>query len=300
VEQAARWSVFVGFFALLLKFWAAFRTASLALLSDALESVVNVAAAGMLWVAVRVASRPADANHPYGHAKAEYLSAAVEGALVIGAAGTILWQALLRFGQPPRLPELGVGLGVAVVATLANAGLALWLHLQGKRLRSPALLADALHVRSDVLTSAAVFLGFGLAWLTGWWPLDAWLAIGVAVHILFAGIDTVRGSLAGLMDESLEPSELERIAEVLNSEGAPVVEHHGLRTRRAGQGSFVEFHLVVEGRTSVEEAHAICDRLERKIESVVPGAEVTIHLEPEGEAKMRRQSGAFLEYPGWK
>ncbi len=290
IERAARLSLLVGIFALLLKFWAALRTESLALLSDALESVVNVAAAAMLWVAVRFASRPADANHPYGHAKAEYLSAAIEGALVIGAAATIFWQALKRFGDVPRLPELGLGLAVALTATAANAGLAWWLHRKGSQLHSPALLADALHVRSDVLTSLSVFVGFGLAWLTSWWPLDALLAFGIAAHILLAGFEAVRSSVAGLMDESLGARELQRIVEVLDAEGDPVVEHHGLRTRRAGHGSFVEFHLVVDGKTRVEDAHAICDRLEQKIESVLPGAEVTIHVEPEGYSERRKPS----------
>lgn len=285
VEQAARISLGVGIAVLLLKFWAAFRTASLALLSDALESVVNVAAAAFLWVAVRIASRPADDNHPYGHAKAEYLSAGLEGALVIAAAATIAWQALVRFGSEPRIPELGTGLGVALVATTANALLAFWLSARGRDLRSPALLADALHVRSDVLTSAAVLGGFGLAWVTGWWPLDALLALGVAGHILLAGMSTVKTSLAGLMDESLAPAELEKIAAIVTREGPPVLEIHGLRSRQAGRGSFVEFHLVVDGKTPVEEAHAICDRLEKTIEAALPGTEVTIHVEPEGEAR---------------
>jgi cation diffusion facilitator family transporter len=285
-ERAALVSIAVGALVLALKFAAALRTGSLALLSDALESVVNVVAAGILFAALRIASRPADSNHPYGHAKAEHLSAGIEGALVVVAAATIGWQAFSRYGDVPRLPELGFGLTVSIVATALNLALAIGLKRTGTRLRSPALLADALHVRSDVLTSLAVYAGFGVAWGTGIWELDALLAIGVALHILWAGIRAVRSSVAGLMDEGLSPSELADVERLLRAEGPPVLEHHDLKSRLSGWRTFVELHLVVEGETSVGRAHAICDRLEREIEQLIPDAEVTIHVEPEAEAKL--------------
>jgi cation diffusion facilitator family transporter len=284
-ELAALASVGVGVLVLALKLAAALRTGSVALLSDALESVVNVIAAGILFAALRVASRPADSNHPYGHAKAEHLSAGIEGTLVVAAAGTIAWRAIERFGHPPILPELGTGLTVSAVATGLNAALAAMLYHVGRRRRSPALLADGLHVRSDVVTSLAVYAGFGVAWATGIWELDALLALAVAAHILWIGLLAVRSSLAGLMDEALTSVELAEVEGLLRGEGPPVIEFHDLRTRRAGWRTFVELHLVVEGDTQVGTAHAICDRLESGIERLLPDAEVTIHVEPEAEAK---------------
>lgn len=282
--RAAAVSLLVGFAVFALKLFAALLTGSLALLSDALESVVNVAAAAMLWAAIRISSRPADDNHPYGHAKIEYVSAGLEGALVVGAAATIAWQAVTRFGREPAQPELGTGLVVSILATAVNLALALWLRRMGRLHRSPALAADALHIRTDVYTSLAVYAGFGVAWVTGKWALDAVVALAMAAHILFAGLAAVRASLAGLMDESLAAGELEALERVLGAEGPPVLEHHGLRTRRSGWHTFVDLHLVVEGRTTVAVSHAICDRIEKRIGELLPGAQVTIHVEPEAEA----------------
>lgn len=282
---AALRSIFVGVLVLGLKLFAAGYTASVALFSDALESTVNVVAASALWIALKVAARPADANHPFGHAKAEHFSAGLEGTLVVFAALAIGWRAVERFGATPRLPELGFGLALGVVATAINLALALYLERTGRRLRSPALLADALHVRSDVFTSLGVFAGFGLAWATGFWALDALVALGVALHILWAGLRAMRESVGGLMDEGLSREELEAIEEVLAAQGPPVLEHHDLRTRKAGWRTFVELHLVVDGATSVAESHRICDRIEEEIERRIPDAAVTIHVEPEDEAK---------------
>jgi cation diffusion facilitator family transporter len=289
---AALWSILVGLLVLGLKLFAAWWTDSVALFSDALESTVNVAAAAVLWVALRVAARPADQNHPFGHAKAEHFSAGIEGTLVVVAAVAIAWRAVERFGAQPRLPELGLGLAVGAGATALNLALALYLERAGRRLRSPALLADALHVRSDVYTSLGVFAGFGLAWATGWWTLDALVALAVALHILWAGVRAMRESIGGLMDEGLAREELLAIEHVLAEEGPPVVEHHDLRTRKAGWRTFVELHLVVDGHTTVQASHTICDRLEARIESLVPDAAVTIHVEPEAEAKRENPASA--------
>jgi cation diffusion facilitator family transporter len=289
---AALWSILVGLLVLGLKLFAAWWTDSVALFSDALESTVNVAAAAVLWVALRVAARPADQNHPFGHAKAEHFSAGIEGTLVVVAAVAIAWRAVERFGAQPRLPELGLGLAVGAGATALNLALALYLERAGRRLRSPALLADALHVRSDVYTSLGVFAGFGLAWATGWWTLDALVALAVALHILWAGVRAMRESIGGLMDEGLAREELLAIEHVLAEEGPPVVEHHDLRTRKAGWRTFVELHLVVDGNTTVQASHTICDRLEARIESLVPDAAVTIHVEPEAEAKRENPASA--------
>lgn len=284
-QRAALASVLVGAAVLGLKLLAAQVTDSVALLSDALESVVNVVAAAVLWAALRVSARPADHNHPYGHAKAEYFSAGFEGTLVVLAAATIAWQALARFGQPPRVPDLGLGLAVSAAATLVNLSLAIALERVGRRRRSPALLADAIHVRSDVYTSVALYAGFGVAWATGYWVLDALLALAMAVYILWAGVRAMRESIGGLMDEGLAGEELRMIEGILVQQGPPVLEFHDLRTRRAGWRTFVELHLVVAGQTTVEEAHAICDRLELAIAHEVSDSEITIHVEPEGEAR---------------
>jgi len=290
-QRAALASVLVGAGVLVLKLGAAQVTGSVALLSDALESVVNVVAAAVLFAALRVSARPADDNHPYGHAKAEYFSAGFEGTLVVLAAATIAWQALARFGEAPRLPELGLGLAVSGVATAINLALALALERTGRRRRSPALLADALHVRSDVYTSLALYGGFAVAWATGIWALDALLALAMAVHILWAGVRAMRESIGGLMDEGLRAEELRMIEGILAREGPPVLEFHDLRTRRAGWRTFVELHLVVEGATSVDAAHEICDRLERAIAQEVADSEITIHVEPEGEARRLDRRG---------
>ena len=278
-------SVAVGVLVLSLKALAALRTGSLALLSDAAESVVNVVAAIVATASIRYSIRPADANHPFGHGKVEYLSAGIEGALVVIAALVVAFEAVTRFGQPPRLPALGLGLGVSVAATTANALLSRYLERAGRSSRSPALLADALHVRSDVVTSLAVYGGFGLAWATRYWALDALLALGVSVHILIAGLRAVRHSMAGLLDEALPAGELLTIEERLAEEGPPVLEYHDLRTRRAAAQVFVEFHLVIRRETTVFEAHDICDRIEADLQRHQPGALVTIHVEPEGEAQ---------------
>lgn len=290
-QHAALASVLVGAGVLALKSGAAMLTGSVALLSDALESVVNVVAAAMLWLALRVSARPADHNHPYGHAKIEYFSAGLEGTLVVLAAATIAWQALSRFGRAPNLPELGVGLAVSGVATAANLGLALALERIGRRRRSPALLADAIHVRSDVYSSFALYGGFGVAWATGVWALDAIVALVMAVYILWAGVRAMRESIGGLMDEGLAREEVRMIEGILAAEGPPVLEFHDLRTRRAGWRTFVELHLVVEGSTTVDAAHEICDRLEQAIAHEVEDSEITIHVEPEREALRHRDAG---------
>lgn len=210
-EGAARLSLAVALLVLGLKALAYLLTGSVALLSDALESLVNVAAALAALLALRVARKPPDQNHPFGHTKAEYVSAVLEGVLVVLAALWIAKEALPRLLHPVPLEGLGLGLGVSLLASLLNGLLAYHLLKEGRRHRSPALTADGYHVLSDVLTSLGVVLGVGLAGLTGLWVLDPLLALAVAGQILFLGYRIVRESVGGLMDEGLPPEEVERI-----------------------------------------------------------------------------------------
>ena len=280
-------SVAVAAAVLVLKLLAWGVTGSVALLADALESVVNVAAALAALAAVRYAAMPPDANHPYGHAKAEYFSAVLEGALIVLAAMLILHEAW-RSLEAPRAPEQPVlGLAVSAVATAANAGWAVVLARRGRSLRSPALLADARHLFADVVTSTGVLVGVGLVALTGLLWFDPLLAALTAVNILWSGGRLVRSSVGGLMDEAVSPETLGRIRGALAASAEGAIEAHDLRTRHAGHLTFVEFHLVVPGAMRVDEAHAICDRIEAALKAELDSAVITIHVEPEGKAKHR-------------
>jgi cation diffusion facilitator family transporter len=278
-------SVAVALAVLALKAVAWLLTGSVALMADALESVVNVAAAAAALAAVRYSAMPADANHPYGHAKAEYFSAVLEGVLIVLAALLILheaWGALLA----PRPPEqAGVGLAVSAVASAANAAWALVLTRRGRALRSPALLADARHLWSDVVTSVGVIAGVGLVALTGMLWLDPLLAALTAVNILVSGWRLLRESVGGLMDEAVPAATLARIRRIVAEQAAGAIEAHDLRTRHAGRFTFIEFHLVVPGGMTVRESHAICDRIEAALKAELETAVITIHVEPEGKAK---------------
>jgi cation diffusion facilitator family transporter len=284
-ERTAFVSVAVALAVLALKAGAWWLTGSVALFADALESVVNVAAAAAALAAVRFAHRPADANHPYGHAKAEYFSAVLEGALIVAAALLILQEAWGAW-QRAHAPTLSsMGLAVAVVATAMNGAWATLLARRGRALRSPALLADARHLWSDVVTSAGVLVGVGLVFLTGIVWFDPLLAALTAVNILVSGWRLMRESVGGLMDEAVAPALLARIRAVVSTEAEGALEAHDLRTRQAGRLTFVEFHLVVPGEMRVVEAHAICDRIEAALKAELENVVITIHVEPEAKAK---------------
>ncbi|MGQ9753475.1 MAG: cation diffusion facilitator family transporter [Thermaceae bacterium] len=285
MRRAALHSLLGGLGVLALKGAAYLLTGSVALLSDALESVVNVVAALAAYLAVSISAKPPDRNHPFGHTKVEYFSAVFEGALVILAALAILKEALPRLLNPVPLEGVGPGLLVSALAGSVNLGLALYLIREGQRHRSPALVADGQHILSDVLTSLGVLLGVGLAAWTGLWILDPLLALLVAANILLIGLRLVRQSVGGLMDEGLPEEERGRLEAVLKNLPPGAMEVHDLKTRRAGQRSFVELHLVVPGHMSVEEAHRLCDLIETRLKTALPGAEVTIHVEPEREAQ---------------
>lgn len=260
---------------------------SAALYADALETVVNVAAAAAALAAVRYAARPADENHPWGHAKAEYVSAVMEGSLVVVAATLILQEAYATAvaGRAGFDAVPATAFALSAAATALNAAWAAWLGRRAAALRSPALAADARHLWADVATSVGVVAGVALAAATGLWWLDPALAVATALAVLWSGWRLVRASLGGLMDEAVDAALLARIRATVRDSASGAIEAHDLRARRAGPTTFVEFHLVVPGQMTVQEAHHICDRLEEAIQAELAGASVTIHVEPQEKAK---------------
>ncbi|MGD9861914.1 MAG: cation diffusion facilitator family transporter [Pseudodonghicola sp.] len=283
--QIAFGSLLVGVAVLAIKLLAWRMTGSVALLSDALESIVNVATALAALAAVHYASRPADANHPYGHHKAELFSAVLEGVMIVVAAFAILHEAWGAFFAPRVIQAPVAGLLVNGAASVLNA---LWcwvLITQGRRLRSPALVADGKHLRTDVISSIGVAFGVTVAVLTGLPWLDPLMAVLVAFNILWAGWEVMRHSVGGLMDESLPEEVLDQVRAVIATEATGAFQAHDLRTRQAGRATFVEFHLVVPGESSVNAAHEVCDRVEAALEKMLPGSVITIHVEPEDKAK---------------
>ncbi|MFG1191328.1 cation diffusion facilitator family transporter [Xanthobacter sp. YC-JY1] len=280
-------SVLVGAIVLGLKTLAWWVTGSVALLSDALESIINVAASAAALFAITVSARPADDNHQFGHHKAEYLSAVLEGVLVVVAAITIMREAYYGFLDPHLPDQPFTGMLINGAATVINAIWCLVLLRVGKSMRSPALVADGKHVMTDVVTSVGVLIGFVLVPVTGWPVLDPLIAGLVALNVLWTGWSLMKESVGGLMDAAPPPDVVARIRELVSLHAAGAIEAHDLRTRHAGRITFVEFHLVVPGDMTVAAAHDICDRIENAFERDMDDAIITIHVEPEGEAKHR-------------
>lgn len=285
--RIAAGSILVGILVLGLKALAWRMTGSIALLSDALESTVNVATALAALIALRVAALPADAKHPYGHHKAEFFSAVLEGVMIIVAALLILREAYHGFMAPRVLDAPLAGLLVNGAASVVNAGWCWILLAEGRRHRSPALEADGHHLLADVVSSVGVTFGVLFAIVSGWALLDPAMAALVAVNILWSGWRVMRGSMSGLLDEAIPAETLARVRATIAHEAAGAVEAHDLRTRHAGWATFIEFHLVVPGDITVAAAHDTCDRIEAALKAVVSECVVTIHVEPEHKAKHR-------------
>jgi cation diffusion facilitator family transporter len=285
VQILAAGSIAVGLVVLALKYLAWHLTGSVALLSDAIESIVNVATAIAALIAIRFAAQPADANHPYGHHKAEYISAVVEGALIIVAAIAIFRESYAAFYAPRIVEAPWTGLAVNGAATAINAIWCYVLITQGRRRKSPALVADGRHLFTDVVSSVGVLVGISLAALTGYLILDPIMAALVGVNVLWAGWRVMKESVGGLLDEAVPDGELARIRAVIAANADGAIEAHDLRTRHAGRMTFVDFHLVVKGSMTVTEAHDICDRLERAIKAEMQDALISIHVEPDDKAK---------------
>jgi cation diffusion facilitator family transporter len=267
-----------------LKTGAWWLTNSVSLLSDALESLINLAAASFAYLSLRYSARPADASHTYGHEKIEYFSSGLEGGLILVAAGGIGWLAIQRLqlawiGEA-KLEPLGTGLIISSVAAGIN-GLVAWVLLRaGKKHGSLLLEADGKHLLTDVWTSVGVLVGLGLVELTGWKILDPIMALLVAANILWTAVSLMWRSFDGLMDRALPAAEVEAIREAIRQQVGPNMDHHALRTRQAGTRRFADFHLLVPGGMSVREAHAVGDRVEAAIRTALPGIEVTVHVEP--------------------
>lgn len=284
-QRFAFWSIPISIVVLALKLLAWGLTGSVALLSDALESTVNVAAALLAYFAVRFASKPPDKNHPFGHKKAEYLSAVVEGALIVLAAFLIIREAVLALPAPHLNDTPLLGIAINIVATCVNGTWAYLLLKTGRRARSPALQASARHIFTDVMTSVGVVAGLTLALATGWLILDPILAILVALNILWEGWKVIRASIDGLMDASLSDHDLQVVSGAIEANLGSALEYHDLKGRRSANVIFVEFHLVVDGTMPVSAAHDICNDIEEALEVLYPGSVFVIHLEPDDELK---------------
>jgi cation diffusion facilitator family transporter len=255
-------------------------TDSVSLLSDALESLVNLAAAIIALASLYYAAMPVDDSHTYGHEKIEYFSCGIEGILILVAAGAITWYAIDRLITPRPLADLGTGALVAGVSTLVNLAAAWVLLRAAKASESIVLEADGKHLLADVWTSAAVILGLCLVWLTGFPIFDPLLALLVAANIAWTAFDLVRRSFNGLMDHALPPDELATVRAAITAHLEPGTTFHALRTRQAGAHRFADFHLLVPGKLSVQRAHDLTGKVEEAIRAALPGIEVTVHIEP--------------------
>ncbi|WP_150285748.1 cation diffusion facilitator family transporter [Rhabdaerophilum calidifontis] len=284
-ERLALGSIAIGLAVLGLKFAAWRLTGSVALYSDALESTINVVAALVAFGALRLSAKPADANHPYGHQKIEYIAAVFEGALILLAALAVLHAAYQAFLAPRAVVLDPLGIGLNIGAGLINGAWSMVLIRRGRALRSPALIADGRHLLADVISSAGVLAALVLVLVTGLDWLDPALACLVALNILWSGWGLMQSSFSGLMDEAAAPEELGRIRAVISAQAQGAIEAHDLRTRHAGRLTFIEFHLVVPGEMRVDCAHDICDRIEAALRAEIEGASITIHVEPENKAK---------------
>jgi cation diffusion facilitator family transporter len=255
-------------------------TGSVGLLSDALESLVNLAAAIMALTMLHIAARPADDDHTYGHSKAEYFSSAIEGMLILVAAGSIGWAAWGRLIEPQPIEQAGLGLAISVIASLINLVVAQILLRASRRSRSITLEGNARHLMTDVWTSGGVLLGVGLVWLTGWQRLDPLIALIMAANIVWSGVQLVRRSALGLMDTALPEEDLAEVRTVLESYADRGMEYHALRSRQAGARRFVSMHLLVPDSWTVKQGHRVAEEIEDAIRQRLVYTTVFTHLEP--------------------
>lgn len=280
LQRYAWLSIAAALLTITLKTLAWWLTGSVGLLSDAMESLVNLAGAVMaLWM-LHLAAQPADSNHTYGHSKAEYFASAFEGFLILVAALSIGWTALDRLLHPKPLEQLGIGLAVSVLASIVNFVVARILLVAGRQYRSITLEADGQHLMTDVWTSAGVLAGIGAVALSGWNWLDPVVALLVAVNIVWTGVQLMRRSADGLMDIALQPEQQEVVDQVLESFRQQGIGFHALLSRQAGARVFLSMHVLVPGLWTVQQGHDKAEEIEAAIRAVLPHAHVLTHLEP--------------------
>jgi cation diffusion facilitator family transporter len=273
-------SVLAALVTIALKTAAWWLTGSVGLLSDAVESLVNLAAAVVALTMLHVAARPPDLEHAYGYSKAEYFASGFEGALIFLAAMAIIWTAIARLLAPLPLEDLGIGMAISAVASAVNLGVGLLLIRAGRRHGSIALEADGRHLLTDVWTSAGVIIGLVAVLVIGWYWLDPLIAIGVALNILWTGYLLIKRSALGLLDQALPVEQRAAIAAVLERFQAQGLQFHALRTRQAAGRGFVSVHVLVPGAWTVQRGHDLLEEIEAALRSAVPNISVFTHLEP--------------------
>lgn len=273
-------SVLAALVTIALKALAYSLTRSVGLLSDALESGINLFAAVTAYLSLHYSQRPVDATHTYGHQKIEFFSSGLEGVLIVVAGIGTAWIAVHRLVHPEPLSDLGLGTALALGASAVNLAVGLLLLRVGKKHRSIVLEADGRHLLTDVWTSVGVVAGLTIVWLSGVYVLDPVIAILVGANIVFTGVRLIYRSFNGLMDHALDPVELDTLRQAIRTHSPDGTDFHALRTRQAGARKFADFHLLVPGAMSVRDGHDLADRVEAALRAAVPGVEVTIHIEP--------------------
>jgi cation diffusion facilitator family transporter len=271
-----------------LKLAAAAITGSVAILSEALHSMIDLIASVIAFISVRRADEPADVEHPYGHEKLESLAASIEGMLILAGAALIVYESVHRLSTGASVENLGIGIAVIGFSALANAGVSVFLRRQARRHRSPALAGDASHLGTDALTSVGVLIGLALVQITGAEAIDSIVAIAVAMVIVFAGVRVLRHSASALVDEAPPPEEMDRVEAAIARarSGTPeIVGYHKLRARTTGRRSYIDLHVQFRGGTTLERAHELAHELRDAIESDLGDAEVLIHVEPESSKR---------------
>lgn len=283
LKRYAKVSIYAALATIVLKTAAWWLTGSVGLLSDAIESIVNLAGGIMALAMITIAEQPADEDHAYGHSKAEYFSSGVEGSLILVAAGSIAWTAIPRLFNPKPLEEVGAGLLVSMVASLVNLFVAVWILRAGRKNNSITLEANAKHLMTDVWTSVGVIAAIGLVSLTGWLWLDPFVALIVAGNIIWTGVGIVRRSIAGLMDQALPPEERKEVDAVLAKHRSEDVGFHAVLTRQSGARKFVSMHVLVPGDWSVQRGHELLEQIEADVRATLPHSIVFTHLEPKDD-----------------
>jgi cation diffusion facilitator family transporter len=289
-SRAAALSIASNAILIALKLAAGAITGSIAILTEAIHSLIDLVASVIAFVSVRKADVPADEEHPYGHEKVENLTAAIEGILILLGAAVIVYEASHRLVVGSEVESLGVGIAVMGLSVVANLFVSTYLYRQARATDSPALEGDAAHLRTDALTSAGVLAGLGIVEVTGIAAFDSITALLVAVAIVWAGLGLIRRSSGVLIDEALPEPEMDRIEAAIATARSPeVAGYHKLRARRAGSRRHIDFHVQYRSGTTLERAHQLAHEMRAEIEAEIPQAEVLIHVEPETSFRQREE-----------